>query len=167
MNTHPGTARHPMGKALSAVIAMLLVWALLASPAVSNASGSSPALTSAPPSGGVVPFSIFDPSHIYLDSGSASISAVTGSVNISASTTATMTVNTIGVKIYLQKWDGTNWNADGTPYTGSNSNASSYTANVSKTTVAGYYYRIRTVHYVTHSGVTEQGELYSGSVLAK
>ena len=40
------------------------------------------------PPGHVMPFSIFDPSHLYLDSGSCSITAKTGSVVAAANTSA-------------------------------------------------------------------------------
>jgi len=118
------------------------------------------------PPGEVMPFSIFDPNHLYLDSGTCSITAKTGSVVASAHTSANREVDSIGVTIYVQKWNGSSWENDGAGHTFGGNDTGFYSNAVSKTVTPGYYYRTRAIHWVIENGVYEQGENVSGSVLA-
>ncbi|MFC5701720.1 DUF6147 family protein [Cohnella faecalis] len=130
------------------------------------ASGTSVrALTGAPPSELVAPMSIFNPSHLYLDSGGSSITASTGKVTVAASTTALIAVDSIGITFYVQKWNGSSWETVGSGTTTGGNNASSYTNSLARTVTSGYYYRSRTIHWVIENGVYEEGELFSSSVL--
>jgi hypothetical protein len=125
---------------------------------------SSTALTSAPPA---EPQSVFNPNHLYLDNGTNSISATTGSVTVSGSTSATQVVDTIGVTFYVQKWNGSSWETFGTGTTTSGTQLAYYTNQVVKTVTAGYYYRARTIHWITKNGVYEEGERFSNTVLGQ
>ncbi|MBO9599411.1 MAG: hypothetical protein J7559_16510 [Cohnella sp.] len=117
------------------------------------------------PPGDVMPFSIFNPNHLYLDSGSCSITAKTGSVVSAANTSANQSVDSIGVTIYVQKWNGTSWENFGAGNTLGGNDTAYYSNAVSKTVTPGYYYRTRSIHWVIENGVYEQGENVSGSVL--
>ncbi len=112
-----------------------------------------------------MPFSIFDPNHLYLDSGSCSITAKTGSVVAAANTSANQNVDSIGVTIYVQKWDGSSWGNFGSGSTLGGNNTGFYSNAVSIAVTPGYYYRTRAIHWVIENGVYEQGENVSGSVL--
>lgn len=128
-------------------------------------SSSAPmALTSAPPP---EPLGTFNPNHQYLDSGTSSLSATTGTVTVSASTSANQAVDSIGITFYVQKWNGTTWETVGSGST-TGGNASQYYSNTySKSVTAGYYYRARTLHWVIENGVYEEGEKFSNTVLGK
>ncbi len=117
------------------------------------------------PPGDIMPYSIFDPSHLYLDSGSCSITAKTGSVIASANTSANREVDSIGVTIYVQKWNGSSWENFGAGNTLGGNDTAYYSNAVSKSVTPGYYYRTRSIHWVIENGVYEQGENVSGSVL--
>lgn len=110
-------------------------------------------------------FSVFNPSHLYLNNGTSSISASTGSVSVSAATTAVTTVDSIGITVYVQKWNGSNWETVGSGYTLGGNNASSYSNSVSKSVASGFYYRARTIHWVIENGTYEDGEKFTSSVL--
>jgi hypothetical protein len=108
----------------------------------------------------------FNPNHIYLQDGTNQISKSTiNQVKLTATTYAYQVVNSIGITFYLQKWSGSSW-ADVGPGTSlSATNKSSYTNNVYGNVESGYYYRARTVHWVSNGSTYEQGELLSGSML--
>ncbi|MCD9020881.1 DUF6147 family protein [Cohnella silvisoli] len=120
------------------------------------------ALTSAPPAES---FSVFNPNHLYLDSGTSSISASSGSVTVSGSTTANQVVDSIGVTFYVQKWNGTSWETVGSGSTVGGNQLSVYSNSFGKSVTAGYYYRGRTIHWVIENGVYEEGERFTNSVL--
>jgi hypothetical protein len=65
-------------------------------------------------------------------------------------------VDTIGVKIYLQTWTDGMW-VD-IAYVGDFKKSNAYyTSGAAEYTVTrGKYYRSRSIHYVTHNGITEQ-----------
>lgn len=82
------------------------------------------------------------------------------SVNISGSTTATASVNTIGVQLTLQKWDGSNWTDFEINPTSSLSSTSYISTSKDTSVIKGYYYRIVSYHYVNQLGTYESGSLY-------
>lgn len=132
------------------------------------ASGASQApLTSAPPTAPAAPLSAFNPNHLYLDNGTSSISASSGSVTISASTSATQIVDSIGITFYVQKWNGSTWEAVGSGTTTSGNQLITYSNSVIKSVTKGYYYRARTIHWVIKNGVYEEGERFSNTVLGQ
>jgi hypothetical protein len=113
----------------------------------------------------IQPLGIFNPSHLYLFNGNSTITASTGSLSISGDTSATQVVDSIGITFYVQKWNGSSWEAVGSGSAKSGSNASYYTNAISKSVTAGYYYRVRTIHWVIENGVYEEGEKFSSSIL--
>jgi hypothetical protein len=117
----------------------------------------------APPA---VPFSVFDPNHIYLNNGTNTIILAAGSLTISGTTTAVVISDSIGITFYLQKWNGTSWETVGSGSTTGTNLTSSYSTSVVKSTTAGQYYRARTIHWVIENGKYEEGERLSNSVLA-
>lgn len=132
------------------------------SPAKASAEGTFEAQS---PSASVSPLSIFNPNHLYLDSGSSLISATTGSVTITADTSSNIKVDSIGLTVYVQKWNGSSWETVGAGNTMGGNNAAYYSNSVSKSVTSGYYYRARTIHWVIHKGVYEEGERFTSSVL--
>jgi hypothetical protein len=115
----------------------------------------------------VDPFSVFNPSHLYLDNGTVSISATTGMVTVTATTTAGLAVDSIGITFYVQKLNGSTWETVGSGSTTGGNNAASYSNSYSKAVTAGSTYRARTVHWVIENGVYEEGERFSNSVVGK
>ncbi|WP_409344614.1 hypothetical protein [Paenibacillus sp. MBLB4367] len=170
-----------MLKALSAKRAIILMLALIISMmsavTVSASAPSAPyengALTPPPPEnpdagklirtpaqrtdGGIQPFS-FDPSHIYLEDGNNLLSNLhNGSIDMSGATFSTVNAETVGVQLTLQRWNGTSWvNYDTSGYYIANYTA--YHAGSKVVPVStGYYYRIVSLHYVSHLGTYESG----------
>ncbi|MFC4597519.1 hypothetical protein [Cohnella hongkongensis] len=120
------------------------------------------ARTAAPP---VEPFGIFNPNHQYLDNGISSITPSAGKVTVSATTVANTTVDSVGVIFYVQKWNGNSWENVGAGATMGSNSTSFYHNTLTRSVEAGYYYRARTIHWVIHNGVQEQGEVITGSIL--
>lgn len=110
-------------------------------------------------------FSVFNPSHLYLDNGSHAITATTGKVTVNAVTSALVVVDSIGITFYVEKWSGSAWEIVGSGSTVGTNNATYYSTTFSKSVTAGYYYRARTKHWVIKNGTYEEGEVISGSVL--
>jgi len=127
-----------------------------------NAAASPVAFTAAPPP---ELFSVFDPSHLYLDNGTSSISATSGTVKVTATTSANRVVDSIGVTFYVQKWNGSAWENVGSGSTLGDNSRQYYSNTFSKSVTAGYYYRGRTIHWVIHNGVYEEGEVITTSIL--
>lgn len=117
------------------------------------------------PPADATPFSVFNPNHLYLDSGTATISASAGTVTVSASTTAVVNADSIGVTIYVQKWNGSAWETVGSGNTMGGNNSTLYSVSFPKSVTSGYYYRSRTIHWVIENGTYEEGERISSSVL--
>ncbi|TVY01162.1 hypothetical protein [Cohnella terricola] len=120
------------------------------------------ALTPAPSN---APFSAFDPKHKFLGNGLSSITASKGKVTVNATTTANQVVDSIGITFYVQKWNGSSWDNVGSGSTSGDNSISYYSTTFSKTVDAGYYYRARTIHWIIHNGVYEDGEVITSSVL--
>ena len=120
-----------------------------------------------PPPVEVKPFSTFDPSFRYLDDGTASLSNNgSGKITVTGNTFATQNVDTVGVKMILQKWTGTAW-IDLTANPGNHVRYDTDFVSASETYTVdkGYYYRVKSVHWAKEGNVTEQGEKTSGSYL--
>jgi hypothetical protein len=106
--------------------------------------------------------------YTYLDQGDSSIlDNGNQSVNISASTVAKGTVESLGVTVTLQKYTGSVWIDVGSATTMSKSNDYYFSNTVTKATVSGYYYRAHTVHWVSNRGLYEQADRYTSYILAK
>lgn len=111
----------------------------------------------------------FDPNHKYLENGYNTITNLgNGRVELWGRTNAKTSVHTIGVKFYLQRWTGTSWvNVDSRIVSYTDNNYRSVEAYESKSVETGYYYRVRSVHWIHEGTVTEEGEKISGSILVK
>jgi hypothetical protein len=79
-------------------------------------------------------------------------------VTVSGSTEAYIAVDTIGIELYLQRWDAASGKWIDVAYAGEwkNYNSSFVMGGVDIRVVRGYYYRTRAVHWVVESGTTEQ-----------
>ncbi|MDU5145406.1 MAG: hypothetical protein E6230_24830 [Paenibacillus dendritiformis] len=111
-------------------------------------------------------YSIFGPGYDYLFDGGASVANLgNGKVSISAFSSATQRVDSIGVQVTLQQWTGSTWiDVYKSPNTSSKSSANTYRnheVEVSK----GYYYRAKSYHWIQHGDTKEEGTLYTGSIL--
>ncbi|MGG6314123.1 DUF6147 family protein [Paenibacillus macerans] len=117
----------------------------------------------------VMQFSImgfFNPEHEYLLDGFNKLSQKSsGVVTITGTTMAYENVDSIGLTLYLQKWDGTAWRNVDSGLTYSTTNDDVYTNGTTYTVPTGYYYRLRTVHWVNNDGGYEQGERVSDYIL--
>ncbi len=150
-------------KGLRVGLSLVLMFLLLSSYAMANASQIE-AKTSPPPVS-LQPYGFFDPSDKYLLDGSVTIAKNSGKAKISATTYATQVVDSVGFTIYLEKWTGSAWVADGQGVTLSGNNKDAYDNYVTKNVESGYYYRAHTVHWVSHGGDYEHGDRYTDSKL--
>lgn len=96
----------------------------------------------------------FNPNHKYLEDGYNTITNKgNGRVELWGKTTASQHVHTIGVRFYLERWTGSSWvNVDSRIGSYTDNNYKTVEAYESKSVEPGYYYRVRTVHWV-HEGV--------------
>ena len=100
---------------------------------------------------------------LYLrDWGCAINSAGNGSIVISGYTNANQNVTYIMVRLYLQRWDGSNW-ADLGSWPFEKYSASSVSGTKSLQVLSGYYYRTRANHALTQNGYNESAQSYSTS----
>jgi len=154
---------------LLVIFAQVLLLSLVIHPSTSYAASSegTVALTSPPPDK-IVVYGYFDPNFKYLKEGSSKI-ADNGNqtVTLSANTSAYSTVSSLGATLYLQKWDGQNWVTVGEGVPKSKKSDYLFSASVEKTATKGYYYRVRSVHWITNDNVNEEGVTYSSSILVK
>lgn len=155
-----------MKSGVKVLISALLIFGLLFSGQVS-ASSNNGAKTEPPPLE-VNPSTIFDPDFKYLDDGSGYISDLGNEkVNVWGQTLGTRRVDTIGVQLTLQRWTGSEW-LDVNTGANSTFQDSSY-AYFSKdiNVVEGYYYRVKSKHWIVYDDVKEEGFQYSNSILIK
>ncbi|WP_010278475.1 hypothetical protein [Paenibacillus senegalensis] len=92
----------------------------------------------------------FHASAVYLDSGGTSISNLgNGSISLSGYTYATQRVDTLGVRVTLQMWTGSEWVDifQGASTTASNSANVHY--NTTRSVTGGHYYRSNGYHWLT------------------
>lgn len=111
----------------------------------------------------------FDPNHRYLEDGNSTITDMgNGRVELWGRTTAKSTVHTIGVRFYLQRWTGTSWvNVDNRIVSYTDNNFRSVEATELKSVETGYYYRVKSVHWIHEGTVAEEGEKISSSMLVR
>jgi hypothetical protein len=111
---------------------------------------------------------MFDANHKYLLDGTNMISKYDSStVRLEGTTYAKQVVESIGITFYLQKWNGSSWEDVGSGSTYSASNNDIFDKTIYRSAESGYYYRARTIHWVSHNGVYEQGERISDYILLK
>ncbi len=143
-------------------IGITIAFALIV-PTQAIASTTQP-LTGPPPN--YMPYTIFDPSYDYLEDGYGGMFDLgDGEVSVYGHTFATFDVDVVGVQVTLQRWTGSVWiNED----FGANSvfYNDSYSFSSRKINVlTGYYYRIKTTHWVEYNNVLEDGVRYTSSLL--
>ncbi|TFE29384.1 hypothetical protein [Cohnella luojiensis] len=156
------------GKAALGLLALLFVVGAAFGYAEGKANAAesySLALTSPPPEEKTQ--SSFNPSHLYLDNGTNSVVATSGSITITAETSAVQVVDSIGITFYVQKWNGSAWETIGSGSTTGGNQLIRYNNSVNKSVTAGYYYRARTIHWVIENGTYEEGERLSNAVLGQ
>lgn len=129
--------------------------------------GQAMAAQTPPPPQVVTLFTPFDPNYNYLENGSAYISySGQGNASVWGETIATRRVDTIGVQLVLQRWTGSEW-ID--VYTGEKteiSNSSRMNKSIDNLSVSsGYYYRVKSFHWITYGSTKEDGIRYSSTLL--
>ncbi|WP_199615716.1 DUF6147 family protein [Paenibacillus alkalitolerans] len=154
-----------MKKSLFLVVSVILV--LIFSSSAAYSKGNTGALTSPPPVEFQL-YGVFDPDHKYLDDGANTISSSSaGEVRYSGTTYASQIVDSIGVSLTLQRWTGGTWETVGNGSGSSGSDKSWFSHASGQKVTGGYYYRIKSVHWVNENGTYEQGVRYSSSLLVK
>ncbi|MCP3773127.1 hypothetical protein NLX71_07315 [Paenibacillus sp. MZ04-78.2] len=149
-------------RALAAKTVIMAVLAIaLAIPGQAMAAKTPP-----PPEVGIL-FTRFDPNHKYLENGNAYISySGEGKASTWGETIATRRVNTVGLQLVLQRWTGSEW-ID--VYTGDKtemSNSSRTNTTIDNLSVSsGYYYRVKSFHWITYGSTNEDGSRYSSVLL--
>ena len=155
-------------KPLVYLFAVVVCSMLLVPPSVTHA--AKPSTTEAktpPPPIEITIEGFFDPSFKYLDQGdSNTVDKGNQTAEVTVTTIAKQTVASIGATIYFDKWTGSAWVQVGSQ-TVSTSNKMLFNGYAVFGTVSGYYYRARTVHWVSNNGTYEQGNYTSNTILAK
>lgn len=85
-------------------------------------------------------------------------------VAIDGSTTAQFVVDSVGVKLYLQQWNGSNWidiNSSGVFVDYISDYVEGY---IQFTIQPGYYYRAKGLHTANDGSISEQQYSYSGYI---
>lgn len=153
-------------RVITAFSASLLLSLAIAGGASADTSASEfapGAKTSAPPI--EMNINTINPLATYLKNTSSDIRKLSSSnVQITANTTATQTVDSVGVNFTFQRWTGSVW-IDIDSASGSSSNTSVYNGSSSFTAAAGYYYRGRTIHYVRKGSSYEEQVMFTQTLL--
>ena len=159
-------------KFLKAFLAFIVVSVALLAGSVSAKSPSPGGPIKGGPIGGigggvVTPQGYFDPNFKYLESGYNTIQANGNkTITITANTYATQNVQLIGIIIYFDRWDGSSWTNLNYSYQ-SDVNIWGYMGGATFYCTPGYYYRGRTVHWVSHNSVYEEGLRVTPSMLCQ
>ncbi|MFD0716299.1 hypothetical protein [Paenibacillus sp. GCM10027626] len=146
-------------------ICMFIVAVLLLVPGTTFAQNVA-AKTSPPPSD-ISLFTVFDPDFSYLNQGHAYITDKGNQkVTISGDSSSLKRVDTIGVKLTLQRWTGNDWVDVVTGQAAYETDSTFAYASHSEISVAsGYYYRTKAYHWIEKGSLTESGTRYSSSML--
>jgi len=146
----------------------IVMFALVATPVISfGAERQVPLALTSPPPTEFNMYTFFDSSNEYLDQGDVTIQDnLDQTVTIEVSTVAYSNVASIGATVNLQRWTGTTWIDVGPATTVSGKNKWYFSGEIKKTSSKGYYYRVRSVHWISHNNVYEQGQTVSGYILA-
>lgn len=95
----------------------------------------------------------------YLEYGHSYITWVKDNVvRISGDTTAKVTADIVGIKLYLQRWNPSQQKWEDVVYGGDFKKYNHFVVlgGVNIQVPKGYFYRARAIHYVTVNGITEQ-----------
>jgi hypothetical protein len=147
---------------LLSILLLLLMFVMPAASAQSTAATAAPPEANAP----IQLQSIFGSGYDYLFTGSVPITDVGNKkVSISGSSSAILRVDAIGVQLTLQQWTGSKWiDVYKSPSSASSASSNTYRNHEVSVTV-GYYYRVKSDHWVQHGKIREAGTLYSASLL--
>ncbi|MFK7692036.1 hypothetical protein [Paenibacillus sp. HJGM_3] len=150
---------------VSLLLACMLVATASAATAAESASPGNTAPLTSPPPVEVQPFSVWDPNHVYLDTG-WSVASDNGNhvFKVDVTTVASTTVSQIGAKLYIEKWTGSTWALVGSVINLQTTNRDDYVGSHSQVVLGGYYYRARTIHWIQQGAVYEEGQIVGGSV---
>ncbi|WP_195574395.1 hypothetical protein [Paenibacillus sp. 1001270B_150601_E10] len=153
------------------LLAAVTLFVLVFQPTQTLASGST-FLNQIPPSpfssSIIAPLGFFDPSNQYLEQGETKIiDNGDQTVTIEMSTTSYSQVASIGATVTLQMWTGGVWADVGTSTTKSKSNDWYFKDKVTKVVSRGYYFRVKSTHWINTGSVYEQGVMVSNSILIK
>lgn len=146
------------------IIGFLMVLVLIAPESGKAIASTNQVLIEPPPD--MSPFTIFDPNYQYLEDGFGGLSHLGGGkVNVWGHSFGTINVDVIGVQVTLQRWNGTAWVdvSAGSNVTATNDSYAYSSRNTSVST--GYYYRVKTKHWIEYGKVKEDGTRYSSSLL--
>ncbi|SCW69486.1 hypothetical protein SAMN04487970_103010 [Paenibacillus tianmuensis] len=153
---------------LAAKTVMMAVLAIaLAIPGQAMAAKTPPPPQDATPCTSCTLFTRFDPNHKYLENGNAYISySGEGKASVWGESIATRRVNTVGLQLVLQRWTGSEW-ID--VYTGEKTemgNSSRMNTTIDNLSVSsGYYYRVKSYHWITYGSTNEDGFRHSSVLL--
>lgn len=105
----------------------------------------------------------------YLRSGFSYIGGSGNTVRVSGDTNAYFTVNSMGVRLYLQRWDAPSgrWIEELKVGDITKNNTSFVTGGASVTVPRGYYYRTRAQHWVNKGTIVEQASSYTPYIYVK
>ncbi|MBB6637710.1 hypothetical protein [Cohnella thailandensis] len=121
-------------------------------------------LTSAPPIE-IMPFVNYT-GYTYLQSSELQFTVSSSKLTVVDAITQTKsTVSELGAIVTLQRYTGSSWVDASTATTLSTTNNSYYSGSTSFTVTAGYYYRVKSIHYAKQGSVTESVTEYSDTVL--
>lgn len=111
-------------------------------------------------------FTIFDPNFQYLDDGAGYISYPGDyKVSIWGQTLGTRLMDKIGVQLTLQRWNGSEWIDVNTGANVTETNSSYAYSSRDIDVLQGYYYRVKSKHWIVYNNASEEGVRYSNSIL--
>ena len=143
---------------------MMLSLAIAGGASADTAADQAPgALTSPPP----VEMNLMsvDPSYKYLSNANVSIQKIGGTtLQLTGATYAYQTVDSLGANYILQRWTGSVW-VDVDSSVGQSFNNNSYFGSKTWSTISGYYYRGKTIHWAQEGSTREETTLYTQSIL--
>lgn len=118
------------------------------------------------PSREIAPLTVFDPNFKYLDSGSGNLSYLgDNKINVWGQTFGTKVMDIIGVQVTLQRWIGSEWiDVNTGPRTTYNNDSYAYFSR-DITVSSGYYYRVKSTHWISYGNTKEEGTRYSNFIL--
>ncbi len=120
-----------------------------------------------PPPQIVTSMTPFDPNYKYLENGSAYLSyRGKGITSVWGETIATRRVDTVGIQLILQRWTGREWIDVYTGEKSETTDASRVNRTIDNLSVfTGYYYRVKSIHWITYGSTKEAGTRYSSTLL--
>lgn len=87
-------------------------------------------------------------------------------VSITASTRTISIVDTLNLKVYLERWTGSTWSVINS-WSDSDSRTNVHNFNTLHSVISGDYYRVRATHTVINDGITENENTLTSYILIK